>query len=48
MKFNDFEDKMASKYGGYDGNKMMKFEEKMRDFPDEFSWWFKATDQGTG
>ncbi len=43
MKFDKFEMQMMSGEGyGYDGDKMMKFEEKMKDFPDEFGWWFKA------
>jgi len=43
MKFDEFEIKMMSKEGYYDGMKMMKFEEKMKDFPDEFAWWFETT-----
>lgn len=43
MKFDEFETEMMSEQGyGYDGTKMMEFEEKMKDFPDEFDWWFKA------
>ena len=41
MKFDEFEKQMMSDYG-YDGKKMMEFEEKMKDFPDEFDWWLEA------
>jgi|WetSurMetagenome_2_1015567.scaffolds.fasta_scaffold05285_8 tetratricopeptide (TPR) repeat protein len=44
MTFAEFETQMASEYG-YDGKKMMEFEEKMRKFPDEFDWWFKAVNE---
>jgi tetratricopeptide (TPR) repeat protein len=43
MKFDEFENQMMSEYGyGYDGMKMIEFEEKMKNFPDEFDWWFEA------
>lgn len=42
ITFEEFEKKMMTKDGlGYDGKKMWKFEEKMKEFPDEFDWWFK-------
>jgi tetratricopeptide (TPR) repeat protein len=42
-RFDEFETQMMSDYGyGYDGKKMMEFEEKMKDFPDEFDWWFET------
>lgn len=44
MEFVEFEKQMQSDYG-YDGRKMMEFEEKMKDFPDEFDWWFKAVEE---
>ena len=44
MKFEEFETQMASEYG-YDGKKMMAFEKKMKKFPDEFDWWFKAVNE---
>lgn len=46
MKYGDFENKMMSKNGyGYDGKKLMEFEEKMKDFPEEFDWWFKVMEE---
>jgi tetratricopeptide (TPR) repeat protein len=48
MTFDEFETEMMSDLGyGYDGIKMMKFEEKMKDFPDEFDWWFEAVEDDT-
>ena len=44
MSFEEFETQMASEHG-YDGNKMMEFEKKMKKFPDEFDWWFKAVNE---
>lgn len=44
MTFAEFETQMASEYG-YDGKKMMEFEEEMKKFPDEFDWWFKAVNE---
>lgn len=46
MNFDKFEKQMLSKDGyGYDGQKMWKFEKKMKDFPDEFDWWFKLMEE---
>ena len=46
MKFGEFESQMMSEQGyGYDGKKMMEFEEKMKDFPDEFDWWFEVVNE---
>lgn len=43
MKFEEFETQMMVAGGyGYDGKKMMEFEMKMKDFPEEFDWWFRT------
>lgn len=46
MTFDEFETQMMSGSGyGYDGRRMMEFGRKMKDFPDEFDWWFEATEE---